>query len=97
MAKHNIEHDLLKTFKSKTPEEVSYIIFKIANGQYKFEKAYLNKIPLNELLVYLEKIIVLGTKKDKPLDKLEDGLQAILDFANNVSNIKSINHHYRII
>lgn len=88
MAKHNIEYDLLKTFKRKNPEEISYIIFKIANGQYKFEIPYLNKIPINELLIYLEKIIVLGTYQTKPLDKLEDGFQAILDFANNIKNIK---------
>lgn len=88
MARHNIEHDLLKMFKRKESEEISYIIFKIVNGQYKFEKSYLNKIPINELLIHLEKIIVLGTHQTKPLDKLEDGFQAILDFANNIKNIK---------
>lgn len=88
MAKRNIEHDLLRIFKRKSPEEISYTIFKIANGQYKFEIAYLSEIPLNELLIHLEKIIVLGTHQNTILDKLEDGFRAILDFANNIQNIK---------
>lgn len=88
MAKQCVERDLLRLFKRKNEEEIVDVILQIANGTYKYEVPYMNSIPYNVMILYIEKIIVLGTKRTKLLDDLNGGMNAIVDFANHIKSIR---------
>lgn len=86
MKKHNIEHDLFKILKSKNSNEIYYAILNMVNNTYTYEYRYLNNVSYDELMVYLEKIIVIGSKCTK-FDSLEDVITAILKFTQNLNKL----------
>jgi len=76
MKKYNIEHDLFRTLKSKNANELYYVILSMVNNTYRYEIKYLNRVPYEELMVYLEKFIVIGSRSTN-FDTLEDIIDAI--------------------
>lgn len=86
MKKYNIEHDLFRVLKSKNTDEIYYVILNMVNNTYKYEIRYLNRVPYEELMVYLEKFIVIGSKCTN-FDTLEDIINAVLKFSNNLEKI----------
>lgn len=88
MIRNNVEHDLLNILKYQRGEDVIYTILNMVNGTYKYEYSYLNKIPYDEMMIYLEKVIVLGTNSKSELVELEYTLDAIMKFADRVQFIE---------
>ena len=86
--RNNVEHDLLNILKYQRGEDVIYTILNMVNGTYKYEYSYLNKIPYDEMMIYLEKVIVLGTNSKSELVELEYTLDAIMKFADRVQFIE---------
>lgn len=86
MKKYNIEHDLFRTLKSKNSNELYYVILSMVNNTYRYEIKYLNRVPYEELMVYLEKFIVIGSRSTN-FDTLEDIIDAILKFSNNLEKL----------
>lgn len=86
MKKYNIEYDLFRILKSKNSNEIYYVILNMVNNTYKYEIRYLNRVPYEELMVYLEKFIVIGSKCTS-FDTLEDTINAILKFSNNLEKL----------
>lgn len=84
----NIQKQIFKILKSKTEDEIFYVILNMINGTYVYEYKELNTIPYGEMLIYLEKTIVLGAKHSGKFESFEQSLNIILKFANNIKNIK---------
>ena len=103
MKKYNIEYDLFRILKSKRQDEIYYVILKMVNNTYKYEYRYLNRIPYEELMIYLEKFIVIGSRITK-VDSLEELIEAILQFSKNldklsfkrIRNNKALNLKYNL-
>ena len=87
MKKH-IDRDLLKILKTKDDNELFYTIVNMANGTYNYEIEYLNKLPRKLIHVYLEKILLIASKK-RTLDSFEELMNAILTLCNNVDLIST--------
>jgi len=88
MAKHNIELDLLKILRKKDNNEVFYVILNMINGTYEYELNYLNKVPYDELMVHLEKIITVIENSKGFNNKSSE--EAIIKFAENLSKLKYV-------
>lgn len=86
MNNYSIERDLLKILKSKTEDELFYTLLNMANGTYQYEIPYLNNVPLNELLIHLEKIILITTKRRHYND--DEILDIVMDFCERVDKVR---------
>lgn len=85
--KHNIEHDLLKTLKS-SQEELIYTLFNMANDTYQYKIKYLNQVPYEIKMLYLEKIIAIGINRREDVQSLEELIVLIEEFSNSLGNLK---------
>ena len=92
MKKPNIEYALLRELKNKNENEIFYTILSILNKTYHYEIDLLNRASYDEILVYLEKIVVIGSKSES-FDSEEDLINAILEFAKRKDSI--MYHHLR--
>ena len=77
MKKFNPEYALYKTLKNKDESEIYYTILSMINKTYTYEIEELNNVPYDELMIYLEKIVIIGSKCSK-FDTAEDLIKAIL-------------------
>jgi len=84
MNNRKLERDLLKILKSKSQDEVFFVILNMINGTYNFEIEYINDIKFSKVMKSLEKIIVIGSNFD--------GVDAIECLMNFIDNIDSINY-----
>lgn len=92
MKKFNPEYALYKTLKNKDESEIYYTILSMVNKTYTYEIKELNNVPYDELMIYLEKIIIIGSKCSK-FDTAEDLIKAILMYAKHKDEIRY--HHLR--
>ena len=82
MKKH-IDRDLLEILKTKNDDELFYTFINMANGTYKYEIEYLNKLPRKLIHIYLEKLLLVVSKK-RNIDTYEDFMNAILVLCDNI-------------
>lgn len=82
MKKPNVEYLLLKFLKKQDRKEIHYTIFKMLNNTCYYDIEYLNHVPHDELMIYLEKIIIMGSQYHK-IENLEDWITAIVLFSQN--------------
>jgi len=85
MAKSNIDFDLLRILKSKPDDELFYTLLNMLNGTYDYEVEYINNVPYEVILIYLEKIIVCVSKSSN-FDVIND-FDIIFRFCENVKGI----------
>lgn len=79
-----IEKDLFRILKNCNEDEFYYILMKMVNNTYNYEYKYLNDIPYNEILLNLEKIMVLTTGNNKDIESIEDIYNLVNDFYDNI-------------
>jgi len=92
MKKPNIEYALLKELKSKNENDIFYTILSILNKTYHYQIDFLNRASYDEILIYLEKIVVIGSKCTS-FESEEEIINAILEFAKRKDSLRY--HHLR--
>ena len=85
MKKYNVEYGLLKTLKHTEKNELYYTILKIINGKYKFKIEYLNDVPLEIILIYLEKFLAVSNGFVPKNEK--ETFESLYYFMENIDNL----------
>ena len=84
MKKGNVEKDLVRIFKTKNQDDRCYTFLQIINGTYNYEIAYLNTIPYNEMLIYLEKVMMIVTERINFNLSSHDCMRVFIEFIEKI-------------